>query len=187
MMKNLSFLILLTIFTFQSFAQNCTTLGQNATSAFPVCGTAQFTQSTVPVCGNNTVPNKKCSGDVLTDKNPFWYKFTCFTTGTLAFKIIPNSSSSDYDWQLFDITGRNATDVYTDASLIVACNWSGETGTTGASSSGTSLFVCATSSDRPNQPLFSAMPTLIAGHEYLLLVSHFSDSQAGYTLSFGGG
>jgi hypothetical protein len=31
------------------------------------------------------------------------------------------------------------------------------------------------------------MPTLIQGHEYLLLVSHFSNSQSGYALSFGGG
>ncbi|MBK6937735.1 MAG: gliding motility-associated C-terminal domain-containing protein [Chitinophagaceae bacterium] len=31
------------------------------------------------------------------------------------------------------------------------------------------------------------MPTLIQGHEYLLLVSHFTDGQSGYDLSFGGG
>src|SRR5690606_1609098 len=29
--------------------------------------------------------------------------------------------------------------------------------------------------------------TLIAGHDYILLVSHFTDTQAGYSLSFGGG
>ena len=31
------------------------------------------------------------------------------------------------------------------------------------------------------------MPNLVEGHEYLLLVSHFSDSQSGYSLSFSGG
>jgi gliding motility-associated-like protein len=31
------------------------------------------------------------------------------------------------------------------------------------------------------------MPTLIKGHVYLLLVSHFTDTQSGYSLSFGGG
>jgi hypothetical protein len=31
------------------------------------------------------------------------------------------------------------------------------------------------------------MPSLIQGHNYLLLISHFSDSQSGYSLSFGGG
>jgi gliding motility-associated-like protein len=31
------------------------------------------------------------------------------------------------------------------------------------------------------------MPNLIAGHEYLLMISHFTDGQSGYDLSFGGG
>jgi gliding motility-associated-like protein len=31
------------------------------------------------------------------------------------------------------------------------------------------------------------MPTLVTGHNYLLLISHFSNTQAGYSLSFGGG
>jgi gliding motility-associated-like protein len=31
------------------------------------------------------------------------------------------------------------------------------------------------------------MPTILVGHTYLLLVSHFTDSQSGYKLSFGGG
>ena len=37
------------------------------------------------------------------------------------------------------------------------------------------------------QPLFSSMPILQKGHKYLLLVSHFSDTQRGYSLSFEGG
>jgi gliding motility-associated-like protein len=31
------------------------------------------------------------------------------------------------------------------------------------------------------------MPVLTAGHEYLLMISHFTNTQSGYTLSFGGG
>src|SRR5258706_10635158 len=31
------------------------------------------------------------------------------------------------------------------------------------------------------------MPVLIQGHEYLLMVSHFTPGQSGYNLSFGGG
>ncbi|HUR67456.1 MAG TPA: gliding motility-associated C-terminal domain-containing protein [Chitinophagaceae bacterium] len=31
------------------------------------------------------------------------------------------------------------------------------------------------------------MPNLILGHEYLLMISHFTDGQSGYDLSFGGG
>lgn len=163
-------------------AQPCTTLGQTPATAFPVCGTTTFNQGSVGICGNTDVPTQ-CSGSVFKDKNPYWYKFTCFSSGTLGFVITPIEISDDYDWQLFDITGRNPNDVYTDGSLFVACNWSGDGGLTGASSAGTSLVRC----EGPGVPLFSAMPTLITGHNYLLLVSHFTDSQVGYSLSFGGG
>jgi gliding motility-associated-like protein len=165
-----------------SIAQVCTALGQNPQTAFPVCGTSTFSQTSVPICGNRTVPSQ-CTGTLFTDKNPFWYRFTCFTAGTLGFLITPTSLSYDYDWQLFDITGRNPQDVYTVPSLFVACNWSGEGGLTGASAAGTGLVRC----DGPGVPLFSSMPSLIAGHTYLLLISHFTDTQIGYSLSFGGG
>jgi hypothetical protein len=124
---------------------------------------------------------------MVTDKNPYWYKFTCFTAGTLGFLIKPNTFSDDYDWQLFDVTNRNPADVYTDASLFVSCNWSGEPGNTGASSAGNLNVVCGSTGTGPPLPLFSKMPSLIQGHNYLLLISHFSDSQSGYSLSFGGG
>ncbi len=159
----------------------CTELGQNPGTAFPVCGTDTFSITSVAICGDRRVPGP-CTA-TLTDKNPYWYKFTCFTAGTLGFVITPNTISDDYDWQIFDITNRNPDDVYTDASMFVACNWSGDGGLTGASSAGTSLSRC----DGPGVPRFSSMPTLIVGHEYILLVSHFSNSQSGYTLAFGGG
>lgn len=164
-------------------AQTCTALGQNPTTAFPVCGTSTFSQSTVPICGGRSVPAPSCRSTGTTDKNPFWYKFTCFQTGTLEFLITPLDLNEDYDWQLFDITGRNPMDVYTDPSMIVTYNWSGEYGLTGATSSASQTFVCGGS----GQPLFSNPAVLQTGHEYLLLISHFSNSQSGYTLSFGGG
>ncbi len=165
-----------------AIAQTCNALGQNPGSAFPVCGTETFSIASVPICGNREVPSP-CRNVPLTDKNPFWYKFTCFESGTLGFVITPNTISDDYDWQIFDITNRNPEEVYTNASLFVACNWSGEGGLTGASSAGTSLSNC----DGYGVPLFSRMPNLTQGHEYILLVSHFSNSQSGYALSFGGG
>jgi gliding motility-associated-like protein len=104
----------------------------------------------------------------------------------LGFLIKPDDLGDDYDWQLFDITGHDPNDVYTDKTLFVSCNWSGNTGLTGASSAGRSLNNCAGTS----YPTFSSMPTLKLNHDYLLLVSHFTKfkpGQAGYELSFGGG
>ena len=178
--------IVLSLILFQKSlqAQVCNQLGQTPASAFPVCGTTLFSQTTVPICLNGIVP-VPCPASNVTfyDRNPYWYKFTCFTTGTLGFFITPLTLSDDYDWQLFDVTGKNPNDVFTDATMFVACNWSGEGGITGASNAGTSLIVC----EGLGRPLFSSMPVLQAGKNYLLLVSHFTISQSGYQLQFSGG
>ena len=183
MLKKLIPLIIISLFAVsKTQAQTCSAPGQNPETAFPVCGTAVFSQSSVPLCGNRSVASD-CPGNIFTDKNPYWYKFTCFSSGTLGFLITPKNLGDDYDWQLFDITNSDPSDVYSDPSLFVACNWSGESGLTGASSAGTSLVRC----EGYGVPLFSSMPDLIIGHTYLLLISHFTETQSGYSLEFGGG
>ena len=187
-LKRTTLLINILFFSVQVHAQ-CNSLGQNPSTAFPVCGTTTFHQATVPICGSNNLFVPGCSvpgGASYQDKNPFWYKFTCFTSGTLGFLITPNDLGDDYDWQLYDITGHDPNDVFFNNSLVVTGNWSGTYGLTGASASGVNYIQCA-SSPPDNKPTFAAMPNLIAGHNYLLLVSHFTDSQSGYSLSFSGG
>ena len=159
----------------------CNTLGQNPGTAFPVCGDLKFVQTTVPICGGRTVPGP-CNEVILKDLNPFWYKFKCYKEGTLGFEITPNVLTDDYDWQLFDITDHNVEDVFTDEDLFVACNWSAYGGKTGASDEGNSLISCS-----GDNPIWSSMPSLVEGHEYLLLVSHFTSSQSGYSMEFKGG
>ncbi len=185
--KLLSLLFFL-CFGFKISYSQCTTLGQTPATAFPVCGTSTFVQQNVPICTNNNlyVPGCDKDGTVYTDKNPFWYKFTCYQTGTFGFLITPNDLSDDYDWQLYDVTGLDPNAVYTNRNIIVTGNWSGSSGTTGAASGGANFIQCS-SVPTDNKPRFAAMPTLVQGHEYLLLISHYSDSQSGYTLSFGGG
>lgn len=161
----------------------CTDLGQTPATAFPVCGTGVFSQASVPICGGRDLPSPHCGNDPLTDKNPFFYKFTCFQSGSLGFVITPKTLQEDYDWELYDVTGVDPNSIYTNGSLVIGCNWSGEFGITGASGAGSNLFECAGN----GVPLWSKMPALVAGRNYLLLVSHFSDSQSGYTLEFKGG
>ncbi|HEX8331238.1 MAG TPA: PKD domain-containing protein, partial [Segetibacter sp.] len=164
-------------------AQICTAPGQNPSTAFPVCGTSTFSQNTVPICGGRALPSPSCINNGLRDVNPFWYKFTCFKAGTLGFEITPSNLNDDYDWEIYDITGRNPDDIYTDGKLVISSNWSGEGGVTGASTGGTQAIVCGGF----GKPLFSSMPALQVNHNYLMLVSHFTNSQSGYKLSFKGG
>ncbi|HEY5368608.1 MAG TPA: hypothetical protein VIJ75_06400, partial [Hanamia sp.] len=106
--------------------QTCTTKGQTPETAFPVCGTSTFEQSMVPLCNSNALYVPGCSGTGAADyanKNPFWYKFTCYTSGTLGFVITPKDLTDDYDWQLYDVTGHNPRDVYTNDYIVVTGNW----------------------------------------------------------------
>jgi gliding motility-associated-like protein len=169
------------------WGQDCTTLGQTPSTAFPVCGADTFSQQNVPICGYHSLYVPGCNdGAAYGDKNPFWYRFTCYKTGTLGLLITPNDLGDDYDWMLFDITGHDADEVFTNTSLVVTGNWAGTYGLTGASRSGVSYIECS-SDPANNKNSFSTMPTILEGHTYLLLISHFTDSQSGYKLSFGGG
>jgi len=172
-----------------ALSQACTTLGQTPTTAFPVCGITTFQQNNVPLCKTNDLFVPGCTGSSnanYANKNPFFYKFTCYVSGTLGFLITPSAANEDYDWQLYDITGHNPNDIFTDQTIIVSGNWSGTYGPTGASASGVNYINCA-SVPNNNEPTFAVMPPLIQGHEYILMISHFSDTQSGYSLSFGGG
>ncbi|HMI77376.1 MAG TPA: hypothetical protein VK484_01215, partial [Ferruginibacter sp.] len=96
--KLLTYIFLYSTIVIQVNAQQtCTTVGQNPSTAFPVCGTSVFNQSTVPICGDRPLSAPGCSGVQLSDKNPYWYKFTCFTGGTLGFLITPLDLNEDYD------------------------------------------------------------------------------------------
>lgn len=181
-------ILFLLVFAFASatlMSQTCTNRGQTPATAFPVCGTATFSQTTVPPCGGRLIPVPGCNdGAAYGDLNPYWYKFTCFQSGTLGFTITPHTLTDDYDWQLFDVTGKDPNDVFTNSSLYVTSNWSSNPGATGTAATATAVTNCAgpTFSNR------SKMPQLIEGHDYLLLVSHFtSDNQSGYDLVFNGG
>lgn len=186
--RTLITVLLFTVMLYKSFAQPCTTLGQTPSTAFPVCGTTVFTQASVPICATNSLFVPGCSGDGANyeNRNPFFYRFTCYQSGTLGFTITPLAANEDYDWQLYDITGRNPNEIFTNRNIIVSGNWAGTYGPTGASATGVNFIQCA-SDPSANAPTFARMPNLIIDHEYILLVSHYTNTQSGYNLSFSGG
>src|SRR5690349_16040747 len=116
--KSVSFLLLILFLACEipALSQDCTTLGQTPSTAFPVCGTTTFNQVSVPLCSTNSLYVPGCSGTGANyeNKNPYWYKFTCYVAGSLGFVITPISDNEDYDWQLFDITGHDPNDIFTD-------------------------------------------------------------------------
>lgn len=176
-------------------AQPCSLPGMTPSSAIPVCGDSVFHQAQVAVCEGPDVAHTGCPEAVTSNKS-FWYKFTCYTSGTLGFEINGLVCQDDYDWILCDITGRNPNDVFTDASLQVSLNIYG---TSGCNQSGipnnspTGCFPGASGDvhcqgDASGNSPKNRMPNIIAGHNYLLMVTNWtSGSTAGYNLSFKGG
>jgi len=184
--------LLFILITGISYSQGpCYLPGQTPPLAIPVCGTTAFVQDSVSICDGMTIPVPCFDGIDYLDKNSFWYKFHCFQSGVLGFLVVPNNPTDDYDWMLFDVTGKNPMAVYTDTTCIVAYNWSGVVGNTGTAPNTLDSNSCASATDTTNggivTPNQTKMPLLLQGHDYLLMVSHFTNTQVGYQITFGGG
>ncbi|HMZ99568.1 MAG TPA: PKD domain-containing protein, partial [Ferruginibacter sp.] len=161
-------------------------------NAIPVCGTAVFHQDQVVNCTGPNVAQPFCSIGA-TSSSSFWYKFTCYQSGSLGFLISGISGSDDYDWVLFDITGHDPNDVFTNSSLAISINLYGAgsgpaqypESPTGCRPGASGNVHCEGSANG-NTP-FNAMPNITVGHEYLLMVTNWTQSTAGYDLTFTGG
>lgn len=158
----------------------CAGYGMVPDEAIPVCGSKVFHQGNVTTCTGKDINPTECPGSPFPSTRSFWYKFKCFQAGTLGFLLTPITASDDYDFILFDITGHNPSDVFSDHSLVVTLNGTGTTGITGCAPSGTTLIECYTT---PGM-LINKMPDLVAGHNYLLMVTNYSNSPSGYDLTF---
>ena len=175
-----------------SHAQTCTLPGMTPDNAIPVCGISVFHQSIVTNCSGPDVAQTGCSVGV-TSSSSFWYKFTCFQSGSLGFLISGISNSDDYDWALFDITGHTPNEVFSNSSLPISINLYGTGGSpapfpespTGCRA-GASGNVHCDGYANGNTP-FNAMPTITIGHDYLLMVTNWTRSTTGYDLTFTGG
>ncbi len=172
-----------------STAQPCNLPGQTPATALPICGNGNYEQVTLTPCRNNGFFVAGCTNSNTSygDNNPVYYRFTSNTTGTFSFSILPKNNIDNYDWFLFDITGRDPQDIFADRSLAMIGNWSGSTGPTGASPTGVTLTQCRSLPQDGLKPTFALSPQIQAGHTYLLMVGNMDNSAAGFTLAVDGG
>jgi gliding motility-associated-like protein len=170
------FSTLLILWSLMGLCQPCSNPGQTAQTAFPVCGSTVFTQLNVPPCtGINT-------GCTISNNNPYFYKFTVVSSGTLGFLITPINLASDYDFNLFNVTNAfSLTEIYTNNTLFKT----GNVGFIGGGVTGCALgganVICGSGTP------INALQTVNAGEKYILMVVNFSGGAAGYTLNFTGG
>ncbi len=149
---------------------------QDCFSAIPLCQNVYFQANAYQ--GRGLEPdeiNGTISCMILGERNSVWYIFKVQTPGNLCFTITPVDSTDDYDWAVYNLTRASCSRIGVDPSLEVACNFTyntgcaGETGPNGRN-------------DCPGQ--FESCIPVLSGETYVLNVSNFNASNAGYTIDF---
>jgi gliding motility-associated-like protein len=162
--------------------------GHTPSTAIAICSKGNYRFPPSINCFNRNFFLPGCTNQNTSygDLNPLYFRFSAKTSGNLGFRIAARVPATDINWQLFDITGKRPDAIYTDATLTVAANWSGTVGETGASPAGSKLIQCRTLAGDGTFNPFSIMPTLAAGHTYLLVVSNLTVT-GDFALTFEGG
>lgn len=152
---------------------------QDCLGAISICGDSYSTTNSYEGSGNVVFEINGGSSCLRTgERNDVWYIFTVQEDGDLLFTITPNNPSDDYDWAIYDLTNSSCSDIATDPSIEVSCNYSqtdgdtGPDGTTNLSSQGSN-----------GSPFNDGIPVL-TGEVYVINVSNFSSTQDGYTINF---
>lgn len=179
--RSLSLLLFFMVFLFGGIevsAQNPT--NQDCLDAIPICQNVYSTS--VSYTGEGNFPNEinsnsSCLGSG--ELNDVWYTFTVQQSGTLNFLITPNNMNDDYDWSVYNLTNNNCSDIFTNPSLEVSCNYSATPGTTGPNGGSSQ-----TSQNAGGTP-YNQVVNVIVGQTYVVNVSNFSSTQYGYTINFG--
>ena len=170
-------------------AQSCSgRKGHSPSTALSICGNGTYSQPPSISCFNANffLPGCTNSNTSYGDLNPVYFKFTCRASGTLAFTIAPRSPADNINWQLFDITGNQPDDIYTSQANVVAANWSGTLGLTGASAGGSVHIQCRTLATDGNINTFSPLIQIQQSHTYLLMVSNLTHA-GDFALTITGG
>ncbi len=153
---------------------------QDCLGAIPVCQNVYTQSNSYSGTGNylNEIDGVISCMDAG-EKNDVWYIFTVQSSGNVNFLITPNDACDDYDWAVYNLTNANCSDIYSNSSLEVSCNWSAEGGPTGPN--GGSGY---TSQDAFGSRFNAEIP-VTAGQTYVVNISNYSSTQYGYTLNFG--
>ena len=144
---------------------------QDCFNAIPVCQNVYSQPNSYQGGGLNPNEINGISSCLLGGEvNDVWYIFTVQTSGNLCFSITPNVLSNDYDWAVYNLTNNSCADIFNTPSLEVSCNFSGASGITGPNGMGGSQ----------NNPCIP----VTAGQTFVVNVSNWSGTGAGYTLNF---
>ncbi len=158
---------------------------QDACNALPLCGGVFTTPYSYSGYGYKLeqIVNYAGGDACFSESNSVWLKLQVATPGTIAFSITPVNTSNDYDFAVYNITGKTCDSI--KLSTRVRCNgcdiFSSPGGLTGLSSTAT-----GTVSGPGPGPAFISAINAIAGETYLVMVDNFYQGPlSGFTIDFG--
>lgn len=176
------------------YAQNtvCNLPGQQPSTAIQICADSVYHLDTLPSCKEvyrSELPG--CYSRPI--YSPIWLRFKCYRSGSFGFRMrkdVPGATkgAAIQHWVVYDITGKNPEEVYTNPKLAVLYNIfdnprGKDVAYTGAAPFGRSTFFC----DKPTDTLdnYCRMLSAQAGHDYLMLITPDAPWLAGVTVEFG--
>ena len=165
---------------------------QDCLGAIPVCQEMYSEMNSPSGDGNFNNEINTSISCTAGELNSIWYTFTVNEAGFLGFVITPNDPNDDYDWALFNITGRECSDIRNTASMQVSCNAAGGLGCNGptGANGGSNFNVQGAGCNAPfpdqftGQSTFNVRIPMVPGNTYALMVSNWSQSPNGYTIDF---
>lgn len=149
---------------------------QDCYGAIRICQTSY--SNTNSYTGSGSIPNEinpaySCLS--TGEKNDVWYSFTTHSAGFISFTITPFNIHDDYDWAVFNITNSSCSNIFSDSSLEVSCNYDANVGCNGVTGANSNFTSCGQT---------EAVIPVMNGETYMINVSNYSSSQSGYTIDF---
>lgn len=151
---------------------------QDCISATPICATPFVVAA--PTTGPGTVPNElKGTCFALPEATGQWFVLPVQLAGVVSFEIQPIDPLANYDFAVFDLTGRTCDDLSAPGALL-SCNTSSAQGVTGANGGS------AQTSQGPGGSSFNAVIPTSGGEAFAIYVGNTSGDALGFQFDFSG-
>src|SRR5437870_4262607 len=116
---------------------------QDCYGAIRICQTSY--SNTNSYTGSGAVPNEinpaySCLS--TGEKNDVWFTFTTHSAGFISFTITPFNIHDDYDWAVFNITNSSCSNIFSDSTLEVSCNYDANVGCNGVTGANSNFTSC---------------------------------------------
>jgi gliding motility-associated-like protein len=110
------------------------------------------------------------------ERNSMWFRLRVGTAGNLCFNLQPAVDTDNYDWAIYDVTGRHCSNFKNRSDWLVTCNQA-----LSEACQGTTGLMEGQACTEAFEPCLAVNP----GEEFLLRIQSRQTPQGGFDLDFG--